>query len=256
MNAAWRNRYEVAIDAAHQAGALALEHFDREVAVEWKADDSPVTIADKSAEALLRTTLLGRFPDDGFLGEESGNTPGGSGFRWIIDPIDGTRSFVRAIPIWAVLVGLEYRGELIAGVCRLPALKQSYRALRGDGAFRDDRQLHVSTVDRLERAHVYYSSISWMKQAGIDRQFLQLVDCTERQRGFGDFYGFVMVAQGSGEAMVEYGVHPWDLGALIPIVEEAGGTMTTWDNTRDLNRPDVLATNGRLHAKVLHILRK
>src|SRR6516165_11094820 len=107
MNAAWRNRYEVAIDAAHQAGALALEHFDREVAVEWKADDSPVTIADKSAEALLRTTLLGRFPDDGFLGEESGDTPGGSGFRWIIDPIDGTRSFVRAIPIWAVLVGLE-----------------------------------------------------------------------------------------------------------------------------------------------------
>src|SRR5207248_5430586 len=124
----------------------------------WKADDSPVTLADRNAEELLRNSLLSRFPTDGFLGEESGDTPGSSGFRWIIDPIDGTRSFVRDIPIWAVLVGLEYRGELIAGVCRLPAMKPSYRALRGDGAFRDDRRLHVSTVDRLDRAHVYYSS--------------------------------------------------------------------------------------------------
>ena len=95
-----------------------------------------------------------------------------------------------------------------------------------------------------------------MKRAGIERQFLELVDCTERQRGFGDFYGFVMVAQGSGEAMVEYGVHPWDLGALIPIVEEAGGKMTTWDGGIDLTRPDVLATNGRLHADVLRVLGK
>jgi histidinol-phosphatase len=256
MNAEWRSRYEVAIEVAQQAGALALQHFDREIAVEWKADDSPVTIADRSAEALLRTTLLGRFPSDGFLGEESGDTPGSSGYRWIIDPIDGTRSFVRGIPIWAVLVGLEYRGELIAGVCRLPAMNQTFRALKGDGAFRDDRRLHVSTVDRLDRAHVYYSSIRWMKQAGSERQFLELVDCTERQRGFGDFYGFVMVAQGSGEVMVEYGVHPWDLGALVPIVEEAGGRMTTWDDSRDLNRSDVLATNGRLHAEVLRVLRK
>jgi histidinol-phosphatase len=256
MNAEWRSRYEVAIEAAQRAGELALQHFDQEIAVEWKADQSPVTIADKNAEALLRTTLLGRFPRDGFLGEESGDTPGSSGFRWIIDPIDGTRSFVRGIPIWACLVGLEYKGELIAGVCRLPALQQTYRALRGDGAFRDDRRLQVSTVDALARAHVYYSSISWFKQAGMERQFLELVDCTERQRGFGDFYGFVMVAQGSGEAMVEYGVHPWDLGALIPIVEEAGGKMTTWDGTTDITRPDVLATNGWLHAEVLRVLRK
>src|SRR5437660_740692 len=146
MNAQWRSRYDVAIEAAQQAGQLALQYFDRDIAIEWKADDSPVTIADRNAETLLRTTLLGRFPQDGFLGEESGDTPGSSGYRWIIDPIDGTRSFVRGIPIWAVLVGLEYRGELIAGVCRLPAMNQTYRALRGDGAFRDDRRLHVSTV--------------------------------------------------------------------------------------------------------------
>jgi histidinol-phosphatase len=256
MSAELRNRYEAAIEAAGAAGQLALAHFDCDIAVEWKADASPVTLADRNAEALLRTTLLGRFPSDGFLGEESGDTPGSSGYRWIIDPIDGTRSFVRGIPLWATLIGLEYRGELLAGVCRLPALKQTFRALRGEGAYRDDRRIHVSTVDTLAKAHIYYSSISWFKKAGIDRQFLDLVDRTERQRGFGDFYGFVMVAQGSGEAMLEHGVHAWDVAALIPIVEEAGGKMTTWDGTLDIERPDTLATNGLLHAELLRMIRK
>jgi histidinol-phosphatase len=256
MNADWRSRYEAAIAAAEQAGQLALQYFDHDIAVEWKSDRSPVTLADREAEALLRTTLLDRFPNDGFLGEESGSAPGTSGYRWVIDPIDGTRSFVRGIPLWGTLVGLEYQGESIAGVCRVPALRQTFRALRGDGAFRDDRRLRVSTVDSLARAHVYYSSISWFKRAGIDRQFLALVDATERQRGFGDFYGFMMIAQGSGEAMIEYGVHRWDVAALLPIVAEAGGQMTTWDGTNDLERPDVLASNGRLHAELLHALRK
>jgi len=246
MNADWRNRYEVALDAAQQAGHFALQYFDRDIAVEWKSDDSPVTMADRGAEELLRQALLGKFPADGFLGEEFGATPGSSGFRWIIDPIDGTRSFVRGIPIWACMIGLEYKGELIAGVVLLPALKQVYRALRGDGAYRDERRIRVSDVATLERAHVYYSSIAWFKKAGHDKQFLNLVNLTERQRGFGDFYGFVMVAQGSGEIMVEHGVHAWDLGALVPIVEEAGGKLTAWDGKLDIEKPDVVASNGLL----------
>jgi histidinol-phosphatase len=254
MNADWRNRYDAAVEAAQQAGQLALRYFDQDIEVEWKQDRSPVTLADRGAEALLRTTLLTHFPRDGFLGEESGDTPGTSGYRWVIDPVDGTRSFVRGIPLWATLIGLEYRDELIAGVCHLPAMKQTYRALRGDGSYRDDRRLRVSKVDSLARAHVYYSSISWFKQAGRDRQFLELIDRTERQRGFGDFYGFVMVAQGSGEAMIEYGTHPWDLAALAPIVEEAGGKMTAWDGAQDINRPDVLASNGLLHEPILRVL--
>src|SRR5438874_13704979 len=149
MNPDWKHRYELAPSAAHDAGRFALGHFDANIAVEWKQDKTPVTLADRGAEEMLRKTLLGKFPKDGFLGEESGDTPGSSGYRWIIDPIDGTRSFVRGIPIWATLVGLEYRGEPIAGVCRLPALQQTFRALRGDGAYRDERRLRVSTVDRL-----------------------------------------------------------------------------------------------------------
>ncbi len=255
MNADWRNRYEVAIRAAHEAGELALQYFDQDIAVEWKADESPVTAADRRAEGLLRSTLLGKFPDDGFLGEESGATPGTSGFRWVIDPIDGTRSFVRGVPIWATMVGLEYHGEPIAGVVRLPAMHQTFRALRGDGAYRDDRRIRVSTVDALEKAHVYYSSMTWFSKAGRQDHFLKLYNLTERQRGFGDFYGFVLVAQGSGEVMVEHGTHPWDLAALVPILEEAGGRMTAWDGTVDIEKPDVLASNGVLHEQALRLIR-
>lgn len=254
MNSEWRSRYEVALEAAHEAGRFALAYFDQNVTVEWKHDATPVTLADRGAEQILRETLLGRFPQDGFLGEESGSTPGSSGFRWIIDPVDGTRSFVRGVPLWATLVGLEYKGELIAGVTYLPALKQTYRALRGDGAFRDDRRIHVSTVNRLEEAHIFYSSIMWFVKAGREKNFLRLAARTQRQRGFGDFYGFVLVAQGSGELMVEHGVHAWDLGALIPLVEEAGGRMTDWQGKVNLEAPDVIATNGLLHEEALRIL--
>jgi len=192
---------------------------------------------------------------DGFLGEESGDTAGSSGFRWIIDPIDGTRSFVRGVPIWATLVGLEYKGETIAGVVFVPAMGLTYRALRGDGAFCNDRPIHVSKVNNLAEAHLFYSSISWFLKAGREKQFLQLVKETQRQRGFGDFYGFVLVAQGSGELMVEHGVHVWDLGAIKPIVEEAGGRLTDWTGKPDITRPDVLASNGILHGQALSYLK-
>jgi histidinol-phosphatase len=254
MNADWRNRYEVALDAAKSAGNFAMQYFDQGIAVEWKADDSPVTMADRGAEQLLRQTLLGKFPNDGFLGEEFGDTPGSSGYRWIIDPIDGTRSFVRGVPLWATLIGLEYKKELIAGIAFVPAIHQIYRALKGDGAYRGERKIHVSDIKVMDKAHVYYSSISWFTKAGADQQFLKLVELTERQRGFGDFYGFVMIAQGSGEIMIEHGVHAWDIAALAPIVEEAGGKLTAWDGKFDLDKPDVLATNGLMHEAALAII--
>jgi histidinol-phosphatase len=254
VNPEWRSRYEAAVEAARKAGQLALRYFDNNVSVEWKQDASPVTVADREAEALLRSTLSAAFPRDGFLGEEHGEQPGTSGFRWVIDPIDGTRSFVRGVPIWGTLVGLEFRGEPVAGVAHLPAMNQTYRALRGDGAYRDERRIRVSDVADLGKAHVYYSSVSWFVGHQRDR-FLTLVERTERQRGFGDFYGHVLVAQGSGEVMVEHGVHEWDVAALVPIVEEAGGRFTDWDGNRTTRRPDVAVTNGKLHDVTLRILR-
>src|SRR5881396_1934859 len=135
MNPEWKSRYEAAIDVARRAAQRALRYFHESVTVEWKHDQSPVTVADRETEQELRASLGQLFPGDGFLGEEYGDTPGTTGFRWILDPIDGTRSFVRGIPVWGTLVGLEYKGELIAGVVEAPALGQSWRALRGDGAW-------------------------------------------------------------------------------------------------------------------------
>ncbi len=256
MNPDWRNRYEIAIEAARRAGEVALRYFDNDVAVEWKADESPVTVADRETETLLRDTLTKAFPGDGFLGEEYGDTPGTSGYRWIIDPIDGTRSFVRGVPLWATLVGLEYKGEQIAGVTHLPALGQTYHALRGNGAFRDSKRIHVSNVVDLAQAHLYYSSLSWFVKAGKRDTFLDLCGKTERQRGFGDFYGFVLVAQGSGELMVEHGVHAWDVSALVPLIEEAGGRFSDWNGRVDIYSPDVLVSNGKLHETALALLNR
>jgi histidinol-phosphatase len=254
MNPEWRTRYEVAVEAARAAGRLALRYYEANLSVEWKPDQSPVTVADREAEALLCRTLLGRFPQDGFLGEESGDSPGASGYRWIIDPIDGTRSYVRGVPLWATLVGLEYQGEQIAGVVDVPALGHTYRALRGDGAWRNERRIAVSAVASLSEAHLFYSSVSWFVKVGKEKLFLDLAARTQRQRGYGDFYGFVLVAQGSGDIMFEHGCHPWDLSALTAIVEEAGGKMTDWQGTTDISHPDVMATNGRLHEQVLKLL--
>lgn len=256
MNPDWRARYEIAIEAARQAGQLALRYFAGDFVVEWKEDVSPVTVADREAESLLRTRLLGAFPGDGFLGEEHGELPGSSGYRWIIDPVDGTRNFVRGIPLWGTLVGLEYRGEPIAGVVDVPALGQTYRALRGEGAWRDDRRLRVSEVGELGQSTIFYTSLSWFERAGRRDVFLDLANRVQTQRGYGDFYGHVLVAQGSGELMVEHGVHIWDVAAIQPIVEEAGGRFTDWDGTPNIHRPDVLASNGRLHDEALRILRR
>jgi histidinol-phosphatase len=255
MNANWRNRYEFALETARQAGQLALRYFDQTLTVEWKKDQSPVTVADRETEALLRSRLLDRFPEDGFLGEESGDRAGSSGFRWIIDPIDATRNFVRAIPIWGTLVGLEYQGEMIAGVVEVPALKQCFHALRGGGAFQGDRRLGVSRVDNLSEATLFHTSLTWFKIAGRGSNFLDLIGRVQTERGYGDFYGYMLVAQGSGELMVEHGAHPWDLAAVTAIVEEAGGRVTDWDGQRTISAMGFLASNGsELHEEALGIL--
>jgi histidinol-phosphatase len=256
MNPDWRTRYELAVEVARKAGSLAKAVYESTFEVEWKADNSPVTVADKKAEELIREAVKKHFPGDGFLGEEFGNEPSVTGFRWVIDPIDGTKSFVRRIPIWATLVGLEYRGEQIGGVAYIPVFNQLYRALRGDGAYRDDRRIRVSDVTELSEALLCYSSIGWFRKVGREATFLELTARTQRQRGYGDFYGFVLVAEGAVELMVEHGVSPWDVAATKAIIEEAGGTFTDWDGAPTIDRPDVLASNGKLHRAVLDILKK
>ncbi len=259
MNADWRSRYDLAIEAARGGGDFAKRIYDdtfdaRDMQVIQKENNSPVTVADRGAEQLIREMITKHFPQDGFLGEEYGDQPGSSGFRWVIDPIDGTKSFIRHVPIWATLIGLEFQGELIAGAVYIPVFNQMYHALRGNGAYLDARRIRVSQVDKLSEAILCYSSMGWFTRAGKEETFHNLYKQTYRQRGYGDFYGFVLVAQGSCEIMLEHGVNPWDIAATKAIIEEAGGTFTDWDGGGGIDRPDVLATNGLLHEKTRGLL--
>lgn len=246
-----KSRYDAGIELAQKAAKIAMGYYETALDIEWKHDESPVTIADREAEKFLRNSLKQYFKHDGFLGEEYDDEPGDSGYRWIIDPIDGTRNFVRGIPIWATLLGLEYKGEMLAGITVAPGLHQTYRALRGDGAFRNDIKINVSNINSLSSSQLFYSSISWFVKAGMEKEFLALASATEKQRGFGDFYGFVLVAQGAGEIMIEHGVHAWDVAAIIPLIEEAGGKFSDWKGNKSIYAPDVLVTNGILHQQIL-----
>lgn len=246
-----KSRYEAGIELAQKAAKIAMGYYETALDIEWKHDESPVTIADREAEKFLRNSLKQYFKQDGFLGEEYDDESGDSGYRWIIDPIDGTRNFVRGIPIWATLLGLEYKGEMQAGITVAPGLNQTYRALRGDGAFRNDIKINVSNINSLSSSQLFYSSISWFVKAGMEKEFLALASATEKQRGFGDFYGFVLVAQGAGEIMIEHGVHAWDVASIIPLIEEAGGKFSDWKGNKSIYAPDVLVTNGILHQQIL-----
>jgi histidinol-phosphatase len=261
MNPDCRARYEVLIRVAQEAGRHALTYYPDCQSAEfadkviWKGDNSPVTIADREAETIFRKAILSEFPGDGFLGEEFGETPSTTGYRWIVDPIDGTRSFVRGVPHWATLAALEYQGEAIAGVAYEPVIDRLWRALRSEGTFRGDKRVHVSNVERLDESVMFYSSLWWFMKANMQDAFVELVQKTQRQRGFGDYYGFLLLAQGSGEFMIEHGVKEWDIAALKVIVEEAGGRFSDWDGSPTTKNPHCLASNGKTHDEVLQILR-
>lgn len=254
MNNAWTSRYQAMERLGREAGKIALDYYVKGAHVETKPDDSPVTIADKSAEKYLRDELQKLFPDDGFLGEEYGDEPGKSGFKWIIDPIDGTRCFIRKIPHWATLIGLDYHGEIVAGIAYEPCFDRMYKASKGSGAFCDTEPIRVSGIPKLSDTLACYSGFKFFQDAGKDSQFHKLLNSVDRARGYGDYYGFVLVAQGSCDLMVDHGVHIWDIAALKIIVEEAGGVFTDWSGGNDMERPDCLASNGKVHAAALTIL--
>src|SRR5262249_52287752 len=185
-------RLDAMVEAARAGGAVALEHYRRGFSVTLKADRSPVTEADHEAERAIGTVLRARFPDHGTLGEELGET-GPRDRRFIVDPIDGTRNFVRRIPTWAVLIGLEEDGAVVAGVVYQPATGVLHTAVRGQGAWRDGERLRVSPVDALERALVVHSSVNFLKRSRYWDGFLHLADRTQVQRGLGDFSAYLWV---------------------------------------------------------------
>ncbi|MGH7266205.1 MAG: inositol monophosphatase family protein [Candidatus Rokuibacteriota bacterium] len=248
---------DAALDAARAAGALALRYFSGGVEVSLKADQTPVTRADREAEQAIVERLRPTFPDVGFLGEEYGEQ-GGQRRRWIVDPIDGTKNFVRGIPYWATLLALEEDGDVTLGVVHAPATGDLLWARRGRGAFAHERPLRVSTVDRLADATLLHSSLSWLRTlrpAGYWDGFLRLVDRTERQRGFGDYFGYTFVLRGQAELMLEADLKPWDLAPFKVLFEEAGGRLTDFEGQPTIYSGTALASNGRVHREALAVLR-
>ena len=241
------------VEAARAGGATALEHYRRGVSVLLKADRSPVTEADRAAEGAILDVLRARCPDHGAL--ELGES-GPRARRFIVDPIDGTRNFVRRIPTWAVLIGLEEDGQVIAGVVYQPVTGTLHTAWRGQGAYRDGAPIRVSPVDALERALVVHSSVNFLRRSAYWDGFLRLADRTQVQRGFGDFSAYLWVAEGQGEIALSTTVKAWDVAALKLVVEEAGGRLTDLDGRSGIYGSTVLASNGLLHDAALAAMRK
>ncbi len=241
-------------EIADRADAIALRAFrSPRLRVTEKPDLSPVTDADVAIEEAARELLSARAPELGVLGEEAGEAAGSADARLVIDPIDGTRNFVRGIPVFGTLLAIEAAGEIVAGVASAPALHARWHASRGGGAFQGERRLHVSGVSSLARALLFHSNLGNAEgrpPAGLPA----LIDRVDRTRGFGDFWQHLLVAEGAGEIAVDPLMHPWDIAALLVIVEEAGGRATALTGKRSIYGRSLVSTNGVLHEEVLTIL--
>jgi histidinol-phosphatase len=243
----------VATEAARAAGAVALRYYRSGFEVTLKADRTPVTQADREAEATIIAALERAYPEWGFLGEELG-TRGPKDVRWIIDPIDGTKNFVRRVPVWATLLALEHHGEIVAGVIHNPVTGELHAARRGGGAWRNGERVGVSDVAALDGATLLHAGLKLYREAGLWDGFVRLVDATDRQRGFGDYMGYTLVAEGKAELYVEVDLKPWDLAPCKIVVEEAGGRFTDLAGQPTIYSGAALVSNGRLHDTALRLL--
>ena len=242
------------------ADEIALGHFRRDLVIETKPDRTFVTQADQAIEHAIRDRIAAAYPDHGLVGEEYGTQDGQGSVRWYIDPIDGTHNFMRGVPLFGTLLAAERDGELVAGVMSAPALGSRWYARRGGGAWAVDalgpgagerRRIGVSHVAALADAQVLHASADEIAASGLAPGFPTLVRESWRDRGFGDFWGYALVAEGAAEAMVEVGPYSWDLAAPSVIVEEAGGRFTDLQGERTIHGGNALATNGLLHERIL-----
>jgi histidinol phosphatase-like enzyme (inositol monophosphatase family) len=264
-NDAVEARLEWAIQIAEQAGALTLQYFRRtDLAVERKADDSPVTIADRQAEELLRRLIAERFPDDSILGEELGATDGSSGFQWVLDPIDGTKSFIHGVPLYTTLVAVLEGDEPRIGVINAPACGELAFASTGGGCWyvadaaptKGPQPARVSQIDRLSEGLLLTSEVASFATGRVSDAsdvYQRLERSARLARTWGDGYGYLMVATGRAEVMIDPVMNLWDTAALEPIIREAGGHFVDWQGEETIYSGDAIATNGRVTEEVLRI---
>jgi histidinol-phosphatase len=247
----------LALELADAADLLTLSRFQAlDLKVETKPDTTPVSDADLAAEALIRERLAAARPADVVLGEEQGTVvgTGSDSRRWILDPIDGTKNFIRGVPVWATLIALEVDGDVKVGVVSAPALHRRWWASRGDGAFADGRRITVSAVSSVEDSSFAYSSLTGWKELGRLEGFMDLAFSAWRTRAFGDFWSHCLVAEGAVDMSAEPEVSLWDIAPLKVIVEEAGGTFTDLSGDGSPDRGSIACSNARLHPELLRRL--
>lgn len=244
-------------ELAQLGGRIAMGHFRRDPEARRKDDGTWVTEADWAAEAQIRLRIARTFPEHNVLGEEEGLTGAGGGPphegapTWIVDPIDGTSNYVAGIPVWATLVGLRVDGTNVVGVAHAPALDELYDGATGGGARFNGDAIHVDRVGSLNDATVLYASYSSFVEAGMATAFTTLARASNRTRGFGDFWGHMLVARAAAHVMIEPELRVWDFAPLEAIVREAGGRQTTLDGGRLVDHGSVLTTCGTVHDEVV-----
>jgi histidinol-phosphatase len=256
-----RGWVDTALGWCVQTDAIAMKHFRRDLDVQRKPDRTFVTVADTAIETRLRERITAAFPKHGIVGEEFGTDAAGADTRWYIDPIDGTHNYMRGIPVFGTLLAVERAGELQAAVISAPALRMRWGAWRGGGAWAMStiggsapRRISVSGISTLDEAQVLFTSESDITASGRLPGLRSLLAASWRERGFGDFWSYTLVAEGAADAMVEVDIKPWDAAAPFLLVEEAGGRATDLEGTRTIHGTTFIATNGRLHAEVLRVL--
>jgi histidinol-phosphatase len=238
-------------ELADRAAEISMSYFLGEFEVRQKPDLSPVTQADLEVETTVREMIAARFPADAVTGEEQGV---GSGDRvWIVDPIDGTRNFADGVPIWATLLALQVEGRSVLGLVSAPALGERYEAVRGGGARWNDRELRTSER-KLDDAFMVFSSVDDWLGGPREEMFLGLLRDTRRSRGFGDFWGHMLVARGAADLMMEPALRIWDWASITVIVEEAGGAVTTFDGEKPTDGSSILTANPVVHEEAVRRL--
>ncbi|MFM1957619.1 MAG: hypothetical protein RLZ41_1018 [Actinomycetota bacterium] len=246
---------DLAIELADIADAISLERFRAlDLFVESKPDRSPVTDADRSVEQAIKNVLATKAPNDALIGEEYGNT-GSASRTWIIDPIDGTANYLRGVPVWATLIALVIDGKPVVSVVSAPAMGRRWWAAPEIGAFTTDidgstRELKVSAIGELENASLSYNNLQLWDQAGLLPELTELSRKIWRTRAYGDFWSYMLLAEGSVDIVAEHDLKIYDIAALVPIVEIAGGKFSDLKGELTAESSSVLATNGKLHAAV------
>jgi histidinol-phosphatase len=246
--------FEFTTELAYRAGRITLGYFNTGIRPDYKADDTPVTAADRAAEEFLRVEIEKRYPTHAIVGEELGKKAGqGNPYRWIIDPIDGTKSFMRGVPLYAVLVGLEIEGVIRVGAAYFPALDEMLCAADGIGTWWNGRQAHVSEVDALDRACICYTTYHNFVKRDL-ALWNRLSRAAYMTRGWSDAYGYLVVATGRAEVCLDPYMQVWDCGPFPVILREAGGYFGNWKGQEGHNFGEGLACNAALKLKVLELM--